>query len=929
MKNTTMKMSRSIFPTVILIALLTLMLGACSGDSTEKLIASSRDYLAKKDTKAAVIQLKNALQKNPNLAEARFLLGSALLESGDVAGAEVELRKALELKYSADATVPTLARAMLAGGQAKKLVDEFGKTKLSTGESLAALNTTLGSAYTALGKPEVAKELLAEALTVQPDYVPARLADIRQTVANKDIAGARSKLGALLTQHPSNPDALLMQGNLLGIDGDAEGALAQYQKAIQAKPDFMPAHSAVITSLLRANKVEDAAKQLEVLKKINSKNPQVYFLDAEVNYQRKDYKTARESAQQLLRNSPNNPNSLQIAGAIEYQLRSYQQAETYLTKALQTAPGLPLARRLLVASHLRSGQPGKAIEALQPVLTRIDQDSALLTLAGEAYLQNGEPNKATEYFAKASKLEPENAAKKTSLALAHMAQGNSENAFQELEQISVADKGITADLALIAAYLRNNQLDNAIKAIDGLEKKQPNNPATHNLRARALLAKKNIAGARQSFEKALSIDPTFFPAVASLATLDLLEKKPEEARKRFESVITADPKNTQALIALAELKAGSGGTEEEVSSLIRKAISANPSEAAPRLTLIQYYLKIKDNKKALTVANEAASAIQDKPEILDALGRTQQLSGDLNQAQITYGKLAFLQPASPLPLLRMAEIEFANKNKGEGVKNLKKALEIKPDILEAQRSLIMVAMEDKNTQNALDIARTIQKQRPKETVGYVLEGDIHAFGKAWPEAINTFRNGLKQVASPELAIKLHGSLTASGNTIEAEKTATAWLKEHPKDLTFRMYVGDLASGQKNYSLAVSHYQAASTLQPNNALILNNLAWASGQLKAPKALEYAEKANQLAPNQPAFMDTLAMLLVEKGETAKAVDLLRKAVTAAPQASAIKLNLAKALIAAGKKDEARKELEALAKIGNTFPGQAEVGQLLKSL
>ncbi|MBT9521790.1 MAG: tetratricopeptide repeat protein, partial [Dechloromonas sp.] len=88
-------------------------------------------------------------------------------------------------------------------------------------------------------------------------------------------------------------------------------------------------------------------------------------------------------------------------------------------------------------------------------------------------------------------------------------------------------------------------------------------------------------------------------------------------------------------------------------------------------------------------------------------------------------------------------------------------------------------------------------------------------------------------------------------------------------------------------------------------------------------------NQLAPNQPAFMDTLAMLLVEKGETAKAVDLLRKAVTAAPQASAIKLNLAKALIAAGKKDEARKELEALAKIGNTFPGQAEVGQLLKSL
>lgn len=929
MKNTTMKMSRSIFPTVISTALLTLMLGACSGDSPENLVASSKDYLAKKDTKAAVIQLKNALQKNPNLAEARFLLGSALLENGDVAGAEVELRKALELKHPADATVPVLARAMLAGGQVKKLVDEFGKTKLSTGESLAALNTTLGSAYAALGKPEVAKELLAEALTAQPDYVPARLADIRQTAANKDIAGARSKLDALLIQHPGNPEALLMKGNLLGIDGDAAGALAQYQKAIEAKPGFLPAHSAAITSLLRANKIEEAAKELEALKKITPKHPQVYFLDAEVNYQRKDYKTARESAQQLLRTSPNNPNGLQIAGAIEYQLRSYLQAETYLAKALQIAPGLPLARRLLVASHLRSGQPGKAIEALQPVLARIDQDSALLTLAGEAYLQHGEPNKAAEYFAKASKLEPENAAKKTSLALAHMAQGSSENAFQELEQISVSDKGITADLALIAAYLRNNQLDKAIKAIDGLEKKQPNNPATHNLRARALLAKKDVAGARQSFEKALSINPTFFPAVASLATLDLLDKKPEDARKRFESVIAADPKNTQALLALAELKAGSGGSAEEVSTLIGKAISAAPGESAPRLALIQYYLKIKDNKKALTAANEAASAIQDKPEIIDALGRTQQVSGDLNQAQITYGKLAALQPASPLPQLRLAEVQFANKNKDEGVKNLKKALEIKPDILEAQRALIQIAMESKNQKNALDIARTIQKQRPKEPAGYVLEGDIHAFSKTWPEAINTFRNGLKQVASPELAIKLHGSLVASGNAVEAEKTATVWLKEHPKDIAFRMYMGDLASGQKNYAQAVSHYQTALSLQANNALILNNLAWASGQIKSPKALEYAEKANQLAPDQPAFMDTLAMLLADKGETAKAIELLRKAVTAAPQASAIQLNLAKVLIAAGKKDEARKELEALAKIGDKFSGQAEVSQLLKSL
>lgn len=924
-----MKKSRSLFPTVISTVLLTMLLSACGGDSPESLVLSSKDYLAKKDSKAAVIQLKNALQQNPNLAEARFLLGSTLLENGDLAGAEVELRKALELKHPADATVPLLARAMLASGQAKKLTDEFGKTKLTSGEPLAALNTTLSAAYESLGNRDAARKLLTEALAANPNYVPARLADIRQTAANKDLAGARSKLDTLLSENPSNPEALLIKGNLLEFDGDASGALALYQKAIEAKPSYMNAHSAAIASLLRAEKTDEAAKQLDALKKIAAKHPQVYLLDAQVNYQRKDYKTARESAQQLLRISPNNPLSLQMAGAIEYQLRSYLQAETYLAKALQSAPGLRLARRLLVSSHLRTGQPGKALETLQPLLANIDQDSALLALAGEAYLQQGDAKKAADYFAKASKLEPENAAKKTSLALAHMAQGNAEYAFQELEQISVSDKGITADLALISAHLRNNQLDKALKAIDALEIKQPNNPATHNLKARALLAKKDMAGARQSFEKAVSINPAFFPAVASLATLDVLDKKPDEARKRFEAVIGADPKNIQALLALAELKAANGGNVDEVSALIGKAITAAPDQPVPRLALVQYFLKLKENKKALTAANEAASAIQDKPEILDALGRTQQLAGDLNQAQVTYGKLATLQPASPLPLLRLSEIQFANKNKEDGIKNLKKALEIKPDIVEAQRALIMLAMESKNTTGALDIARTVQKQRPKEAIGYLLEGDIHALGKAWPAAINIFRSGLKQVAAPDLAIKLHGSLIASGNPAEAEKNAKAWLKEHPKDVAFRMYLGDRASGQKNYTQAASYYQTALSLQPNNALILNNLAWVLGQTKSPKALEYAEKANQLAPNQPAFMDTQAMLLADKGDTTKALELLNKAIATAPQASGIQLNLAKVLISAGKKDEARKELEALAKLGDKFPGQAEVNELLKSL
>jgi Flp pilus assembly protein TadD len=78
-----------------------------------------------------------------------------------------------------------------------------------------------------------------------------------------------------------------------------------------------------------------------------------------------------------------------------------------------------------------------------------------------------------------------------------------------------------------------------------------------------------------------------------------------------------------------------------------------------------------------------------------------------------------------------------------------------------------------------------------------------------------------------------------------------------------------------------------------------------------------------------MDTLGVLLMDQGDNARAVELLQKASASAPQASGIRLNLAKSLIKAGKKDAARKELAELVKLGDKFPEQAQAAQLMREL
>ncbi|HRE16941.1 MAG TPA: PEP-CTERM system TPR-repeat protein PrsT, partial [Rhodocyclaceae bacterium] len=479
-------------------------------------------------------------------------------------------------------------------------------------------------------------------------------------------------------------------------------------------------------------------------------------------------------------------------------------------------------------------------------------------------------------------------------------------------------------------YLRRSEFDKALKAIDVLAKKQPDSPLAPSLRGQALLAKKDVAGARKNFEQALKVSPVYFPAAAILARLDMAEKKPDDARKRFESVLAADPKNTPALLAIAELKAATGGTPDEVIALVKKAVQANPTDVTPRQRLIDLYLRSKDTKQAVSAAQDAVAAIPDNAGLLDAQGRAQQAAGDTQQAISTYNRIVALQPNSPLGHLRIAAIHAMAKNPDAALQSLQRALEIKPDLLDAQRGLITLYLEGNRLQEALAVAKKVQKQRPTEAIGYVFEGDIYASRKSWAEAIAAFRAGLKALpASGELAVKLSNALRANQQSDEAEKFVGSWFKQYPKDPAFLFYMGDLAIARKEYDKAAGYYRTVVDAQPNNAMALNNLAWATGQSKGAKAIEYAEMANRLAPNQPAFMDTLAVLLAEKGDHVHARQLLEQALKLQPQAAPIRLNLAKVLIKAGDKGAARKELDELAKLGDKFAGQAEVAQLLKSL
>jgi cellulose synthase operon protein C len=920
------------FRTSIIVTSLVLAgLAGCRGGGTSEaeLTASARAYLEKKDQRSAIIQLKNLLSKNPEAVEARLLLGQALLMDGDAASALVELRKAQEGRASETALLPHLARAMLAAGEDAKVIEQFADKNLDDPTARADLLTTVATAYALRNNGPKAGETVNLALTVKPGFVPALIMSAQLKAAANKPAEAIAELDRALTAEPKNERAGVLRADLLWrAQKDKEAAVKGFGTVLEHNPSSLGAHTALIAILASDGKTAEAKAQFDKLKAVLPEHPETLYYEAQLAFANKDYKTAREIANGLLKNMPNNVRVLELAGAAEFRMGQFLPAESFLLRALKAAPDAVLARQMLTQVHLRSGQPAKALEVLQPILNGPKPDGTSLALAGEAHLQQGDSKAADAAFVAAAKAEPDNNRVRTAVAMAQLNRGSA-GAIEELETLAANDASPTADLALISARNKAGDLAGALKAIDALEKKQPQRALPHGLRGHVLLAQKNNEAARRSFEAALAKEPTYFAAVAALASLDLMDGKQDAARKRFEEFQKLNPKSHQAALGLAELAARTGAPVAEVTRLTQAAVKANPDSAGARLVAIEQLISAGDPKSALVLAQESMAVLPNSTEIAETLGRAQLANGDGQQALTTFKKLSSSQPANPRLLLRQAEAYVQIKDTAGAAQAIKKALEVSPDYLPARRGLVTLAIVDKRPADAVAAARDIQKKAPNDALGWQLEGDAEASRKNLTAAASAWRVAMQKAKSTEYAVKLHNALLTGGKRAEADRWASDWNKDNPKDAGFRFYLGDMAMAQGDNAAAEALYRGVIELQPNNALAMNNVAWLLVKQGKPGATALAEKAVSLLADRAPLLDTLATALAAENQMARAIEAQKRAVALAPDNNTMRLALAKHYIKAGEKAFARAELETLRKQGERYAGQAEVAALLKTL
>jgi putative PEP-CTERM system TPR-repeat lipoprotein len=585
---------------------------------------------------------------------------------------------------------------------------------------------------------------------------------------------------------------------------------------------------------------------------------------------------------------------------------------------------------MAAAAMLRSGQVQRSIQLLEQGLAQAPEDPELLALLAQARLANNDLAHAIPLLERAARNDPQSAQVRSRLQIARLLGGQTAAVLADLEAGMAREPASPlSELLYVVTLLQSRQFEHALEALAPLEKRQ-RTPLVLNLKAAALIGQGKPEAAREALENALALNPRFTTALVNLARLDLREQGPHAARRRLENYLQRDPGNARVLTVLAQMGPELGASNELIIEWLERARAAAP-RSVPQLTLLaRAYLRSGDAAKAMQAIEQAEQIDPGQHAVLELRGETQMALGQTSAALGTYSALALQFPRSADAQYRLARAQDAAGNTAGATLTLQRALELEPGFAPALTLLGALNLQAGRTEAALATARELKRSHPTLPAGFVLEGDVYRTRQAFDQAAAAyFAAYARGDGSAELAIKLHMALRAAGRGKEAEQFLGRFEKEHPAEVAVQAYLGDVDLSAGRYAAAIQRYARVLEAQPQNALVLNNTAWAAYKLGDGRAQQYAEKAHQLRPDDPVILDTLGWLLLDHGQAKRAIGLLQRAVTLAPDNSQTRYHLAQALLQQGDLGAARRELELLLTGKTAFAQEAEARALQEKL
>jgi tetratricopeptide (TPR) repeat protein len=570
--------------------------------------------------------LRKAIENDPTWVDPIGTLAALLLQQKDSGQAEEVIRQALMANPEGIRAHYVLATFLISQGRNAEAEVVVQKIK-SLGEGNSRDRGALARYYLLTRKLEAAKKEFSEILRRHPDDGFNRRQLANMEIGANDFAGAEELLNDGLKIKPSDPDMLLLRGQLRVAQGQLNDGIRDLQRvsalhrgwaepqyflglaqlragqpylaenafnsALQLSPDLLDARLALAGIALERGQAHRARHDLEEVLKGKPTAVEPYVLHAVALAGDGEHVAAVEALLRLINEFPQ-PRARGVVyrtlAWVELNQGSFEEAHSFAKRAVEADPMSLDALSLLGMSRLQANHVDEGLAEVESRVQVNPQWAGGYEALGRLYLRARRFADAERSFNKALQLDP---------------------------------NMVTARLDLSAAEAGQNKVDQAIDTLVKLTQSHPRVSQAYQGLGRMCETKKDWVGAATNYKKALELSADDFVTKNNLAwvlaehggDIDFALKLAQEAKE-------AQPDNPAVSDTLGWIlvkKQSYGSAIEQ----LRQAAEKSPDKASYQYHLGVAYLNAAQNSKARQAFEAALRLQQDFPGAREAIRNLQ------------------------------------------------------------------------------------------------------------------------------------------------------------------------------------------------------------------------------------------------------------------------------------------------------------------